>query len=94
MRQEAKLDESWEALCRHCGSCCFEKLENEDGTVFFTMTPCRYLDVVTRECKIYPRRFAINPLCIKLTPERVAELNWLHDECGYREAFGLRRRNR
>jgi uncharacterized protein len=83
--------EEWEALCTHCGLCCFEKLEDERGTVFFTRTPCRYLDVVTRSCSIYSRRFTINPDCIKLTPELVEKLHWLHDECGYRQALGLTR---
>lgn len=92
MITEDPVGESWEALCRHCGLCCFEKIEDESGTVFFTSTPCRYLDVVSRECRIYERRFAINPQCIKLTPELVKKLTWLHDECGYRAAYGITRR--
>lgn len=82
---------SWESLCNRCGLCCFEKIEDENGTIFFTATPCRYLDVTTRECKIYDRRFKINPDCIHLTPELVKELQWLHDECGYRQALGIKR---
>nr|WP_082002979.1 YcgN family cysteine cluster protein [Geobacter sp. OR-1] len=82
----------WENLCHQCGRCCFEKLENEDGTIFFTATPCRYLDVVSRQCKVYERRFEINPDCIALTPELVRSLDWLHDKCGYRSHFGLKRR--
>ncbi len=74
---------AWERLCKRCGLCCFEKFEEGDGTVYFTRTPCRYLDVVTRECRIYERRFAINPDCIKLTPELIRKLHWLHDGCGY-----------
>ena len=84
--------QSWESMCRRCGLCCFEKLEDENGTVFFTSTPCRYLDVVSRECRIYERRFAINPKCIKLTPDLIRKLNWLHDQCGYRAAYGITRR--
>ncbi len=83
---------SWDDLCHQCGRCCFEKYEEDDGTIFFTATPCRYLDVVTRRCKVYARRFEINPDCIALTPDLVRSLNWLHDRCGYREAFGLKRR--
>jgi uncharacterized cysteine cluster protein YcgN (CxxCxxCC family) len=89
---ENNEDNKWEDLCLQCGRCCFEKIENEDGTIFFTATPCRYLDVVSRECKVYERRFAINPDCIGLTPELVKSLTWLHDECGYRSHFGLKRR--
>lgn len=74
----------WESKCNQCGFCCFEKIENDNGTIFYTQTPCRYLDVVTRRCKVYAKRFNINPECIQLTPELVATLKWLHPECGYR----------
>ena len=83
----------WESLCNQCGLCCFEKIENDNGSIFFTRTPCRYLDVVTRKCKIYDRRFEVNPECVQLTPELVKEISWLHDGCGYRQAMkakGLR----
>lgn len=83
-------DSSWESLCRQCGLCCFEKIEDDAGTIFYTSVPCRYLDVVSRRCRIYERRFEINPDCIKLTEELVRELSWLHDSCGYRKY--LRRR--
>ena len=73
----------WETLCRGCGSCCFEKIEDERGTIFYTRTACRYLDVVTRRCRIYDNRFAINPECVKLTAELVPTLRWLPRECGY-----------
>lgn len=75
----------WESKCRQCGFCCFEKYENDNGTIFYSQTPCRYLDVVTRQCKVYERRFEINPDCIKLTPELVSKLKWLHPDCGYRQ---------
>jgi len=76
-------DGEWEARCRGCGSCCFEKNEDERGTIFYTQTPCRYLDVVTRHCRIYDNRFAINPECVKLTPDLVPTLRWLPRDCGY-----------
>ncbi len=85
---------NWETLCKQCGICCFEKIEAEDGTIFHTSVPCRYLDVVSRECNIYERRFQINPECIKLTEKLVRELRWLHDDCGYRQALGLVRKRR
>jgi hypothetical protein len=85
---------NWETICRQCGLCCFEKIEDDDGTIFYTATPCRYLDVVSRECNIYERRFEINPECIKLTEKLVRELRWLHDDCGYRQALGLVRKCR
>ena len=87
MKQTMGNDACWEALCKRCGLCCFEKFEDDSGTIFFTRTPCRYLDVVTRECRVYDRRFAINPECVKLTPELVRKLRWLHDGCAYRKVI-------
>lgn len=91
MKIDVHNEQTWEALCEQCGLCCFEKIENENGTIFFTRTPCRYLDIVTRQCKIYDRRFDINPECVKLTPESVRNLPWLHDKCGYIKALGLKK---
>ncbi len=87
LKQTMDDDKYWENLCARCGLCCFEKIEDDSGTIFFTRTPCRYLDVVTRECRIYERRFAINPECVKLTPDLVRDLRWLHDGCSYRKAL-------
>ncbi len=89
MEKGMKKLRKWESICKRCGTCCFEKLEDESGTIFFTRIPCRYLDVVTRECRIYDRRFEIYPDCIQLTEELVRELHWLHDDCGYKSALGL-----
>ena len=75
--------DEWEALCKGCGECCLEKIEDQRGTIFYTMKPCRYLDVETRQCKIYDNRFAINPECVKLTAELVPTLRWLPRDCGY-----------
>jgi uncharacterized cysteine cluster protein YcgN (CxxCxxCC family) len=84
-------DDPWEDTCCRCGLCCFEKLEDDEtGVIFYTATPCRYLDVVSRQCRIYERRFEINPDCIKLTEELVRTLPWLHDDCAYRRALAGR----
>lgn len=77
-------DPGWDSLCNQCGRCCFEKIEDERGNIFYTQTACRYLDVINRRCKIFERRFEINPSCIKLTPELVPTLRWLPHDCGYR----------
>ena len=92
MEFDGDNEQTWEAICEQCGLCCFEKIENENGTIFFTSTPCRYLDITTRQCKIYDRRFDINPECVKLTPETVRKIRWLHDECGYVKLLGSKNR--
>jgi uncharacterized cysteine cluster protein YcgN (CxxCxxCC family) len=83
MTDAINTDKEWETLCRGCGSCCFEKIEDERGTIFYTLKACRYLDVDTRQCRIYDKRFTINPDCVKLTAELVPTLRWLPRECGY-----------
>jgi len=92
MRKDQTADR-WESLCARCGLCCFEKIEDDSGTIFFTSRACRYLDISTRLCKVYERRFIINPECVALTPELVESLPWLHDDCAYRRALGLPRRH-
>ncbi|MDD2734165.1 MAG: hypothetical protein PHF56_09505 [Desulfuromonadaceae bacterium] len=74
----------WDSYCKQCGSCCFEKIEDERGNIFYMQSACRFLDVDSRRCKIFERRFEINPSCIKLTPELVPTLHWLPRDCGYR----------
>lgn len=76
-------DSDWDSRCKQCGSCCFEKIEDERGNIFYMQSACRFLDVVTRRCKIFERRFEINPSCVQLTPELVQTLRWLPRDCGY-----------
>lgn len=77
-------EKEWDARCKQCGRCCFEKLIDGHGRIIYTRIPCRYLDVTTRRCKIFPQRLTINPSCVKLTPQLLPTLNWLPPDCGYR----------
>lgn len=79
-------DEKWDSICKKCGSCCFEKIEDERGNIFYMQSACKFLDIITRRCKIFEKRFEINPNCIKLTPELVKSLRWLPPDCGYRDS--------
>lgn len=78
--------DDWEARCKRCGECCFEKWIDGDGTIYPTGVACRFLDIVTRECKVYHKRLEVDESCILLTPETVAALRWLPPTCGYRES--------
>lgn len=75
--------DNWEELCQGCGECCFEKVISPAGRLVTTKIACRYLDVVTRQCNIYPKRFEIEPTCLKLTPELVSGATWLPVSCAY-----------
>lgn len=74
----------WEAHCRQCGLCCFEKYTDGNGRHRTTRIACRYLDVVTRQCRVYQKRFTTGEICLKLTPEIVSQADWLPEECAYR----------
>lgn len=84
MTEQTIDDIGWDSLCKQCGRCCYEKLEDGRGKIIYTQTPCEYLDVDSCRCIIFEQRFIINPSCIKLTPELVATLPWLPPDCGYR----------
>jgi len=77
----------WEAICRRCGQCCFNKIIEDDGTVYATPIPCRYFDIINRTCKVYDKRFETGEECIKLTPELVRHAIWLPEDCAYVERF-------
>jgi hypothetical protein len=73
----------WETICNRCGQCCFEKWVEGDGVIHVTTIPCRYLDVVTRKCKVYHKRLDVDEGCVKLTPELVRKVKWLPEDCAY-----------
>ena len=83
-QQAAKNDlEAWEALCRRCGQCCFEKWVDGDGTIHPTRIPCQFLDLFSRECTVYDKRLEVGEGCIRLTPEIVEVVQWLPEDCAY-----------
>lgn len=55
----------WEARCRRCGRCCYEKIEHA-GRVYYSNVPCNFLDPVTRLCTVYACRHARKPECMPL----------------------------
>ena len=67
----------WEALCDGCGKCCVHKLEDEDsGELHPTNIACKLLD--------YRRRHAFVPECVRLTPAKLRQIDWLPVTCAYR----------
>ena len=48
----------WESLCDGCGKCCLIKLQDADTEeIFFTDVVCHLLDVETRQCTQYAKRW-------------------------------------
>jgi uncharacterized protein len=74
----------WESLCDGCGKCCLHKLEDDEtGKIFPTNVACRLLDRTTSQCSDYRNRLAHVPDCIRLTPAKVAAMDWLPSSCAY-----------
>jgi len=75
----------WEALCDGCGKCCLHKAEDEDsGRIYPTNIACRLLDRDTARCTDYAHRKRHVPDCLRLTPAKVAAIDWLPLTCAYR----------
>lgn len=84
---EKMTNSQWESLCDGCGKCCLEKIEDIDtGKVYTTKISCRLLDCDTCRCSNYEQRFRYMDDCIKITPKKVREINWLPKTCAYRLA--------
>ncbi|MEW6140239.1 MAG: YkgJ family cysteine cluster protein [Thermodesulfobacteriota bacterium] len=80
---KTKHHEQWEAICRKCGKCCYEKVDLGGGVIHYTDEPCIHLDTETRLCKVYDRRHEVEPDCISLTEDLVRNLHWLPEDCAY-----------
>lgn len=77
--------QEWESLCDGCGKCCTNSLEDEEtGELFSTEVACRLFCNQTAQCSDYARRKAKVPECIEITPDNIAELDFLPVTCGYR----------
>ena len=74
----------WESLCDGCGKCCVHKLEDEEtGELMPTNVACRLLDRRTGQCSDYRHRQAYVPECVRLTPARLKQIDWLPSTCAY-----------
>lgn len=75
----------WESLCDGCGRCCLHKLRDEyTDELAFTDVACRLLDTESCRCGDYVHRRQHVPDCVRLTPARLAKIDWLPPTCGYR----------
>lgn len=84
-RLEQMSREEWESLCDGCGKCCIHKLEDEEtGELHATNVACRLLDGRSGQCRDYRHRHAYVPECVRLTPAKLRQIDWLPASCAYR----------
>ena len=83
MKEEPVVAESscWEALCRRCGQCCYEKYDVE-GRIYLSEEPCEFLDRESSLCTVYEHRHLRKEGCAPLTPGVVA-MGALPGDCPY-----------
>ena len=75
----------WESLCDGCGRCCLHKLRDEEtDALAYTEVACRLLDLHSCRCSDYAGRKKRVPDCVKLTPKKLAAIDWLPPSCAYR----------
>ena len=76
--------EVWEGLCTKCGKCCTEKVDI-DGTIYISKKYCRFLDLVSKECTVYEKRFEAEPGCMEV--EAGIKVGIFPSDCPYIEGI-------
>lgn len=80
-------EDEWESLCDGCGICCQLRLQDEDTEeIMLSNIACDYLCLNSHQCRDYQNRLKNQPLCAKITPDNIHDLDWLPHTCGYRLA--------
>jgi len=77
----------WENACKKCGLCCYEKEHTSHGIIINLKKPCTYLNIETKECTIYLKRFNIYNKCAKMTVFHAFFSRYLPKTCGYIQKY-------
>lgn len=78
----------WESLCDGCGLCCQIRVQDIDTEeITLSNIACRYLCLNSHQCSDYANRSKNVPDCVKVTPDNIAELDWLPHTCAYRLVY-------
>lgn len=77
------MGERWEAICRRCGLCCYERQMTAGGVRIDLSRPCIYLDTETHRCTVYRRRFRVADYCSKVTLLHALYGRRMPLTCGY-----------
>lgn len=80
----------WEAICRQCGQCCYEKeIRGLSAAVTNYRRPCIHLDTITRTCTVYENRFETCSQCRRMTLWHALFVRWLPESCGYVQRYRM-----
>lgn len=82
-----KRIDSWEDLCKQCGLCCFERIRVAGGVRIDLSRPCSYLDVSSRRCTVYEKRFKTKAFCAKVNVFHALFGRRMPLTCGYVEHY-------
>ena len=77
----------WDAICNHCGLCCFEKGVRKGRYYIDLNRACRFLDVETNNCLVYEQRFKACRECSKLRMYHALFATYLPHTCGYVQKY-------
>ncbi|MFA7107630.1 MAG: hypothetical protein WC162_00640 [Sphaerochaetaceae bacterium] len=73
----------WEAKCKRCGLCCYEKIITEEFLFIDLDSSCGFFDTKTNTCRVYSYRFKKQKRCRRVNIFRVIFSKALPKECGY-----------
>lgn len=80
-RSAENTPRDWESICARCGRCCYEKIAFQ-GRVYYTDTPCQFLDTASQLCRVYAERDRRRPGCVRLGAENIGK-GFLPADCPY-----------
>jgi uncharacterized cysteine cluster protein YcgN (CxxCxxCC family) len=77
----------WEKLCCKCGVCCYKKKIVDGLWKIDFNDPCEYMELQSKTCMIYEKRFEMCRDCKKMTIIKALFADFLPDNCGYVQFF-------
>ena len=86
-RLSHKPDPGWDAICKRCGLCCYERCRVAGGVRIDLERPCPYLDEKSKTCAVYDRRFESRASCSKVNLLHAIAGRWMPLTCGYVEKY-------
>lgn len=85
-----KWRKNWDALCSHCGQCCYTRSASKSGEVVIHFSdPCEFLDEKTHLCRVFESRFRKCDHCGKVNLFQALFNPSMPPDCAYVKTFRL-----